>query len=154
MSYTTIRFDLEDRERPAPFFRLQTPDNRWIDSTDLRGSECLVLTFLHNFEEPACRQFLSAVQAHLADYRRLNAQVAVVFQGPAAHLPKAGAEPAILFLADPQYNTRHTYADLMAAELVQENDVMLFVMDSYGESTFVWLGASPIYRRRMNCSTG
>jgi peroxiredoxin len=132
MAYNTVRFGPEDRDSPAPHFYLQSADEVWIASSDLWGSECVVLMFLHTPDEPVCRQFLMAVRTRLVDYQRLDARVSAIFPCPVADLPAFSPDPALTLLADPHKAARQAYAGLMAAELVQESDVLLFVLDRYG----------------------
>lgn len=143
MAYKTVRFGPEDRDSPAPHFYLQSADKSWIASSDLWGSECVVLMFLHTPDEPVCRQFLMAVRTHLADYQRLDAQVAVIFPCPTVDLPVPSTEPALTMLSDPHKSVRQAYASLMAPELVKENDVMLFALDSFGGIYTCLISAEP-----------
>ena len=129
----TIRFDPADRDQPSPYFRLQSAARTWISSADLCGHESQLLMFLHAPHDPACRDFLGALQARQADYARQNARLVAVFRAAASDLAALDENsPPRLALADPDCAVRQRYAALMADHLVGDQDVMLFVMDENG----------------------
>jgi peroxiredoxin len=129
----TIRFDPADRDQPSPYFRLESAAGTWISSADLCGHESQLLMFLHAPPDPACRDFLDALQARQADYARQNARLVAVFPLPASALAAPDENStALLALADPDGAVRQRYTALMADHLVSDQDVMLFVMDENG----------------------
>jgi peroxiredoxin len=143
MSYLTVRFDHEDRINPAPEFRLLSLNGNWLAASQLYADGSLVLMFLHASEEPVCQDFISSLQSNLAVYQHRNAQVAVVFPQPVTEISSIKSGPALIFLADPDNTARRVYASLMAPELVQETDIMLFVLDNHGGIYICLVGAEP-----------
>ena len=100
--------------------------------------------FLHAPNEPACRDFLSAMQTRWMDYERLNARLVVIFPVEASALADFVLDSIpLLALADPGREVRRLYASLMAEPLVQDQDVMLFVMDENGGIYICLVGREP-----------
>jgi peroxiredoxin len=143
MSYLTVRFDFEDRLNPAPDFRLPSMQGDWLRISQLYAGGSLILMFLHAVEEPACRDFLSAIQSRLVDYQQRNARVAAILPHPVAEIPGANPEPALVLLADHDNTARQAYANLMVPELVHANDIMIFALDNHGGIYICLVSAEP-----------
>ena len=100
--------------------------------------------FLHAPNDPACRDFLSTLQIRHRDYGRKNARLVVIFPVEANVLTDFDHDSKpLLALADPVGEIRRRYAALMAERLVQDQDVMLFVMDENGGIYVCLVGREP-----------
>lgn len=100
--------------------------------------------FLHAPNEPACRDFLSTLEMRQKDYGRQNARLVVIYPVEANTLTDVNQDSRlILALADPGQEVRRRYAALMAEHLVQDQDIMLFVMDENGGIYVCLVGREP-----------
>ena len=100
--------------------------------------------FLHAPNEPACRDFLSTLEMRRRDYGKQNARLVVIFPVEANAIADFDQDSKpLLALADPGQEVRRRYATLMADHLVQDQDVMLFVMDENGGIYICLVGREP-----------
>lgn len=78
------------------------------------------------------------------DYGRQNARLVVIYPVEANTLTDVNQDSRlILALADPGQEVRRRYAALMAEHLVQDQDIMLFVMDENGGIYVCLVGREP-----------
>jgi peroxiredoxin len=137
-----IRFDEQDRRTSAPPFCLSSNLGERVCLQDPYEKNNLVIVFLHAIDCTDCDSTLNAFSERNMDYRSQESQVLIIIttgdqekgtstgnESFTAELPE---QMGARLLFDPGGVTRQTYAELMSADLVDEDDNILFVLDAYG----------------------
>ncbi len=137
-----IRFDTEDRLRPAPGFCLPDPAGEVTCLADFRADCNLVVYFPNSPDCVLCETVIAELAGRAEAYRQHNARLIAISPAPPAALRRPHAESDLVLLSDPGGETRRAYAGLMAEGLVKPDDDLLFVLDEYGAPYAALLGAS------------
>jgi peroxiredoxin len=137
-----IRFDEQDRKSSAPPFCLSSNLGERVCLQDLYEKNNLVIVFLHAVDCQLCHSTVNAFAKRELEYRGQESQVLIIIpsgdqqRGTSSkndrYLAELDEEIGARLLFDPGGNTRQAYAELMSAELVDEEDNILFVLDAYG----------------------
>jgi peroxiredoxin len=137
-----IRFDEQDRRTSAPPFCLSSKLGEKVCLQDLYEKNNLVIVFLHAVDCQTCHSSLNAFAERELEYRDQESQVLIIVNtgnpergistGNESFLAELSEQMGAQLLFDPDGVTRRAYAELMSAELVDEDDNILFVLDAYG----------------------
>lgn len=130
---TWILFDEADHRRPAPYFRLPSALRRPVALDDYRGRDNLVLFFAHSVGCLDCAAALRSFASRMPAYNKQESVILAIIPDPVEEIRNSGLlELPFPLLADPGGAARRKYAGLMAESLVEDGDVLLFVLDRYG----------------------
>jgi peroxiredoxin len=136
---TWIMFTDQDRTTTAPDFSLPAVGSGKASRRDYYQSDNLVLFFLHGVDHQGhpcvtCQAVLDDLANHWSGYRARDAKILVLIPEVEWILAKGIylAQSVIPLLADEHGSIRSGYISLVDAELVQEGDCLLFVLDNYG----------------------
>jgi peroxiredoxin len=137
-----IRFDEQDRRSSAPPFCLSSNLGEMVCLQDLYEKNNLVVVFMHAVDCQFCHSSLNAFAERELEYRGQESQVLIITPngvqqrgkstGNGKFLAALSEKKGVRLLFDPGGVTRRAYAELMSAELVDEDDNILFVLDAYG----------------------
>jgi peroxiredoxin len=131
--FTWILFDEADHRRPAPYFRLPSALGRPVALDDYRGRDNLVVFFAHSTGCPDCAAALGSFASRMPAYNRQEGVILAIFPDPVEEIRVSGlSDLPFPLLADTGGEVRRIYAALMAESLVDDGDVLLFVLDRYG----------------------
>jgi peroxiredoxin len=132
-----IRFDEEDRRTPAPPFCLDSVQGNRVCLQDLYEEHNLVLVFTHELSRRESCSLIQTFEERDQEYRKQGSKVLVIVPN-GDHDPEvqegSGFSEGMLarMLVDPLGITRRSYTNLMSASLVEEEDMIVFVLDAYG----------------------
>ena len=137
-----IRFDEQDRRSSAPPFCLSSNLGERVCLRDLYEKNNLVIVFLHAVDCQVCHSTVKAFAKRELEYRGQESQVLIIIpngiqqRGTSSEndrlLAELDEEIGVRLLFDPDGMTRQAYTELMSAELVDEEDNILFILDAYG----------------------
>lgn len=138
-----ILFDEEDHRIPAPRFCLESLQEGRICAEQYNEERQLVLVFTHDGDCQACLEMLRFFAAHVKEYAAVDAQILALIPEEAGELEKVPglAELPFPLLADPDGKVRALYAGLMDESLVDEDDLLLYVLDIYGAPYSAYVSA-------------
>jgi peroxiredoxin len=140
-----IRFDEADHRIPAPGFSLPSARGAAVSSSHFYERSSLVLLFLHGPDCAPCHVFLTHALERLEDYEAENAQLLAIFPSQSGSLQALDSllRGEIQCLSDPERLVREDYLSLLAPDLVGPDEVMLFVLDTYGAPYVCLKGGEP-----------
>jgi hypothetical protein len=136
-----IRFDEQDRRTSAPPFCLSSNMGKRVCLQDLYEKNNLVIVFMHAVDCQDCHSTINAFAERELEYRGQESQVLIILPNGVQERGTSGNGKLLAALSegmgarllfDPGWVTRKAYAELMSADLVDEDDNMLFVLDAYG----------------------
>lgn len=130
---TWILFDEADHRRPVPYFRLASALGRPVALDDYRGRDNLVLFFAHSVGCLDCAAALRSFASHMPAYNKQESVILAIFPDPVEEIQDSGLlDLPFPLLEDSGSAVRRKFAGLMAESLVDNGDVLLFVLDRYG----------------------
>lgn len=141
-----IIFDDEDRRTPAPRFCLESVQHEQVCSDDYCEDCSLMLVFPPEHGGEGCADLLASFSSRLSEYASLDAQVLAILPYKWETLVEDPILAGLPFplLADPGGKVRRSYAGLMDESLVTTEDILLYVLDSYGAPYSAYSGRDPL----------
>jgi peroxiredoxin len=137
-----VRFDEQDRQSRAPDFCLNSVVGDTVCLDDFYEMSNMVLIFLLDINSKDCQKSLSNFARRTSDYKRHQSTVVIIFPQTlqemrvALHMNLSLREvlekSPLLVLSDPNNKIRQAYNGLMSKTLIKDNDVTLFVLDTFG----------------------
>jgi peroxiredoxin len=136
-----VRFDEQDRQIRAPDFCLNSIIGDTVCLDDFYELTNLVIIFLLDINSKDCQNALSNFARRKNDYKRFQSSVVFIFPQTLQEInrairlnlsPKVVEKSPSLILSDPYDKIRRAYNGLMSETLIKDNDVTLFVLDSFG----------------------
>jgi peroxiredoxin len=127
----TILFDESDRQSPAPAFSLQSKGEDLIAQSDYYERNNLVLIFSPEDISPQEQISIDSILKQQTRIETENARVLTLHPQPIGNLT-AEQSPTIPILEDVDGTTRAKYAGLVAPDLIRQQDVMIYVLDTFG----------------------
>jgi peroxiredoxin len=127
----TILFDESDRQTPAPAFRLQSSNGEMVALSDYYERSNLVLIFIPEEDSSSDQAFLKNILNQQARFERENARLLALYPQPIDDLV-TNHPSNIPMLIDSQGTIRAKYTGLIAPDLIEMGDFVVFILDSFG----------------------
>lgn len=138
----TILFDESKPQTTAPAFRLPDSGGNKVTLSDQYEKGNLVLLFIP--DDPTARD-LAAINEVVSQAKSIaaeNAHVLALSSQPIERMDTNQQFPFPL-LADAENATRARYAGLIAPGFIDERDLVVFILDSYGVPCVCLVGGEP-----------
>lgn len=128
-----ILFDTYDRETPAPNFCLDSVKGEQVCLKDYQEECSIVLIFTHGSQCTTCEEMLKSFAGRQGDYRESDAVVLAVVPEPIEAISTDSFYRDLPFdvVFDENSIVRKSFSELMDESMTNDEDTMLFVLDSY-----------------------
>ena len=127
----TILFDESDRQMPAPAFRLPSSNGEVIALSDYYERSNLVLIFIPEEDSSSDQGFPENILNQQARIDSENARLLALYPRPIDDLV-TNHPSTIPMLIDSQGTIRAKYTGLIAPDLIDQGDFVVFILDSFG----------------------